>query len=88
MVSTALSLAAPAALTISTNSLVAAFLEGRKATTLATYRQGLEDFRVFVNAKDVDAAAALLLGRGHGEANRLGLAYRRTWWAASWPPIR
>lgn len=76
MVSTALSLTSPAALAISASSLVASFLEGRKATTLATYRQGLEDFRVFVNAKDVDAAAALLLGRGHGEANRLGLAYR------------
>ncbi len=56
--------------------LVAAFLAGRNPRTLRAYSQDLEDFRAFVGAGDVDAAAALLLGRGHGEANALGLAYK------------
>jgi len=56
--------------------LVDAFLAGRKSTTLNTYRQGLEDFRVFVQAVDVNEAGRLLISRGHGQANALALAYR------------
>ena len=56
--------------------LVAAFLAGRKATTLDAYRQSLEDFARFAGAASIDGAARLLLSRGHGEANRLALAYR------------
>jgi len=59
-----------------TSHLVEAFLAGRKKTTLEAYRQDLEDFRRFVGAADVETAARLLLARGHGEANALGLAYR------------
>lgn len=56
--------------------LVAAFLAGRNARTMLAYSQDLEHFRRFVGAADVNAAAALLLGRGHGEGNALALAYR------------
>ncbi len=56
--------------------LVEAFLSGRKATTLRTYRQAIEDFRQFVNAADLNAAARLLLSGSHGQANALALAYR------------
>jgi integrase/recombinase XerC len=56
--------------------LVSAFLAGRNERTRRAYSQDLEDFRVFVGAEDVNAAAALLLGRGHGEANALALSYK------------
>jgi integrase/recombinase XerC len=56
--------------------LVSSFLSGRSAATLRTYTAGLEDFRLYVKAATVAAAAAELLGRGAGEANRLALAYR------------
>jgi len=56
--------------------LVAAFLAGRKATTLGAYRRSLEDFARFAHAASIDDAARTLLARGHGEANRLALAYR------------
>jgi len=56
--------------------LVAAFLAGRNARTMLAYSQDLEDFRRFVGADDVNAAAALLLGRGHGEGNAMALGYR------------
>ena len=56
--------------------LVAAFLAGRNPRTLRAYSQDLDDFRTFVDAEDVSAAAALLLGSGHGEANALGLSYK------------
>lgn len=56
--------------------LLAAFLSGRSPETIRAYRQDLEDFRAFIGAGDMGAAAARLLGRGHGEANALALAYR------------
>lgn len=58
------------------SSVVDAFLQGRKVTTLRTYQAGLDDFCEFVKADDVNAAASLLLGKGHGAANRMALAYR------------
>jgi len=69
----------PAALNLPSSQasrLVEAFLGGRKRTTLAAYRQDLEAFTVWTGAGTLDAAAQLLLGRGNGEANALGLAYR------------
>lgn len=60
----------------SARRLVAAFLAGRNARTLAAYRQDLEDFRAFVNVADVDEAARLLLVAGHGPANERALAYK------------
>jgi integrase/recombinase XerC len=68
--STSLSLPSPG------RRLVEAFLSGRNARTLEAYGRDLEDFRAFVGATTVDAAAGELLGRGHGEANALALAYK------------
>jgi len=59
-----------------TEQLVAAFLEGRSPATMAAYRRDLEDYSTFVGAPSVTEAARRLLGRGHGEANRVALAYR------------
>jgi len=56
--------------------LVDAFLSGRNARTLEAYGRDLEDFRSFVGSSSLDAAAGELLGRSHGEANALALAYR------------
>ncbi len=58
------------------SELVEAFLAGRNEHTLGAYRQDLEDFRAFVGAFDLDAAARTLLSLPHGEANGLVLAYR------------
>jgi integrase/recombinase XerC len=66
----------PASNTDHAARLVAAFLAGRNARTTLAYSQDLEHFRRFVGAVDVNAAAALLLGRGHGEGNALALSYR------------
>jgi integrase/recombinase XerC len=56
--------------------LLDAFLAGRKEETIKAYREDLEDFQAFVEAPSLDHAAALLMGRGLGEANALALAYR------------
>lgn len=56
--------------------LVAAFLAGRNAQTLRAYSADLDDFRAFLDVRDVNAAAAQLLGHGHGEANALALSYK------------
>lgn len=56
--------------------LVDAFLAGRNERTRVAYAQDLEDFRGWTGAATVDAAAQLLLSRGHGGANELGLRYR------------
>jgi integrase/recombinase XerC len=56
--------------------LLDAFLAGRKEETIKAYRADLEDFQAFVEAPTLDHAAALLMGRGLGEANALALAYR------------
>ena len=58
------------------NRLVDAFLSGRNERTLAAYRGDLQDFRAFVETDTLDEAAGLLLGRGHGEANGVALAYK------------
>lgn len=68
--------AAPPEQTNKSSVLVASFLAGRNERTLRAYRNDLEDFRSFLRAGDVDAAARTLLSRGHGEANALALAYR------------
>lgn len=56
--------------------LVAAFLSGRNAATIRAYSADLADFAAFIDAPDLNAAAAKLLGNGHGEANHLGLAWK------------
>lgn len=56
--------------------LVASFLAGRTPQTLRAYSADLDDFRQFLDVRDVNAAATQLLGRGHGEANALALSYK------------
>lgn len=71
------SLAPPASgLPANAKRLVEAFLEGRNARTVQAYGRDLEDFRAFVQAGDVNEAAARLLAQGHGAANGLALAYK------------
>ena len=59
-----------------TADLIAAFFAGRSPSTIAAYRGDLDDFRAFVGADTVEAAAARLLGGTNGEANGLALAWR------------
>ena len=56
--------------------LLAAWLDGRSERTRLAYSQDLDAFRAFIGAATVDAAAAHLLGRGHGAANETALGYR------------
>lgn len=56
--------------------LVAAFFAGRNPRTVAAYREDLDVFRGFVGPPTLQDAAALLLGRPHGEANALVLAWK------------
>lgn len=65
----------PTALTESPR-LVQIFLSGKSGRTLRAYSLDLQDFSDFVGADTVDQAAAILLGRGHGPANELALAWR------------
>lgn len=55
--------------------LVAAFLRGRKASTLRAYRQDLEDLRRFVGLATTDEAAQALLATNRGQAHALALAW-------------
>lgn len=57
-------------------ALVRAFLAGRTPTTLRAYAGDLSDFAAYLDVRDVNAAAARLLGKGHGPANALALGYR------------
>ncbi len=59
-----------------TDELLAAFLAGRSDCTRRAYSQDLDDFRRFLRARKVYDAATALLSRGHGEANRVALAWR------------
>src|SRR5258705_5990287 len=56
--------------------LVNAFLDGLAPTTISAYRRDLEDFRKFVGAENLVAAAERLLTTGLGEANARVLTYR------------
>jgi integrase/recombinase XerC len=57
------------------SDVVEAFLAGRKPRTLKSYKFDLSDFARFAGAPSEAAAAELLLAAGHGEANRVALAY-------------
>lgn len=65
----------PAAREGGEGSLVAAFLDGHGATTMAAYRRDLGDFAAFVE-RDMEEAVAHLLVLPPGAANGLALAYR------------
>ena len=56
--------------------LVAAFLAGRKPTTIDAYRRDLADFARFLGVATPGAAAELLVGGTPGQANALALGYR------------
>lgn len=56
--------------------LLQAFLSGRSPRTIQAYAADLADFAAFAGETSVDAVAARLLSGGHGDANRLVLAYR------------
>lgn len=56
--------------------LVAAFLAGRSARTMAAYRGDLQDFAAWLGVATVEAVAGELLGCEHGPANALALQYR------------
>jgi integrase/recombinase XerC len=56
--------------------LVAAFLSGRKPTTLDAYRRDLADFARFVGAAGPGPAVELLVSGSAGQANALALGYK------------
>jgi integrase/recombinase XerC len=56
--------------------LVAAFLAGRRPTTLRAYRQDLDDFARFLGTPDAGAAVELLISGTAGQANAAALGYR------------
>lgn len=67
---------APTPGTIGPLDLVAAFLAGRKPTTLRAYRKDLADFAAFLGVPDAHAAVALLVAGSAGQANALALGYK------------
>lgn len=62
--------------TVTVARLLELFFGAKSPATVRSYRQGLEDFRSFVKADTIGAAAEVLLGRGHAGAHEMGLAYR------------
>ncbi len=58
------------------DELLVAFLSGRSECTRRAYSQDLEDFGRFLGVDKVSEAATALLSRGHGEANRVALAWK------------
>lgn len=61
---------------ISTEELLAAFLSGKSPKTIEAYRRDLEDFRLFLGAPDMNAAAKTFLSEGLHRANHLALKYK------------
>lgn len=57
-------------------SLIQAFLSGRKTTTIQAYRRDLVQFKEFLGLDSLDTAAKHLLNLPHGQANALVLAYK------------
>jgi integrase/recombinase XerC len=64
------------ALKVPDSDVLDAFLSGRNANTLEAYEFDLADFARFVGAASPAAAVNGLLAMGHGNANRIVLAYR------------
>ena len=59
-------------------ALVKAFFDGRKPSTLRTYRQGLEAFAKFIGARSVEEASGILLSNRPGDANKLALDFKNS----------
>jgi integrase/recombinase XerC len=62
--------------TVGVEDLLRAWLSGRSARTIKAYGQDLHRFASFVGVDDINDAARALLGRSHGDANYIALAYR------------
>jgi integrase/recombinase XerC len=63
-------------LKLSGSDVLDAFLSGRNLNTLEAYEFDVQDFARFVGAASPAAAVDGLLAIGHGNANRVVLAYR------------
>jgi integrase/recombinase XerC len=61
---------------LSESDVLDAFLSGRNANTLEAYEFDVQDFARFVGAASPGSAVDGLLAMGHGNANRVVLAYR------------
>lgn len=61
---------------VTVSSLVSAFLNGRKKTTIRAYRQDLNDFMAFTKNQNIEEAATLLLQLSSGQANLLVLDFK------------
>ncbi len=74
---TALATLAPVSLPIcTTDSVIEAWLAGRKGTTLRTYSEAIADFAKFLHVRDGAGAVEALISADHGNANRVALGYR------------
>src|SRR3954452_16555930 len=67
---------APHVVAVGPVDLLAAFLAGRKPTTLRAYRKDLTDFAAFLGAPGPGEAVDFLVSGSAGEANGLALAYK------------
>jgi integrase/recombinase XerC len=56
--------------------LVAAFLAGRKPTTLAAYKADLADFAKYLGTRDAGSAVELLVSGSAGQANVVAMGYK------------
>lgn len=61
---------------ISSEELLGAFLSGKSSKTIEAYKRDLEDFRLFLEAPDMNACAGIFLSGGLHQANYLALKYK------------
>jgi len=61
---------------IETADLLNAFLSGKSPKTIEAYKRDLEDFRHFLEARDMDHVATIFLSGGLHKANHLALKYK------------
>jgi integrase/recombinase XerC len=59
-----------------TQELMAAFMSGKSPKTVDAYRRDLEDFRQFLDARDMDHVAGIFLSNGLHKANHMALKYK------------
>jgi integrase/recombinase XerC len=62
--------------TIKTQDLLDAFLSNKSEKTILAYRRDLEEFRQFLQARNIDEAARMFLSQGLYNANHLALKYK------------
>ncbi len=61
---------------IEADELLAAFLSGKSPKTIEAYKRDLEDFRLFLEASDMDHVARIFLSNGLHKANHMALKYK------------